>query len=677
MVAALISNQYIYAAPKFSQPILAKAYEQISIRIDAKASKVSLDESSKQTIEQKKAHLGDILVAIDQAFQKKDKKTFQAQILLFRAGYKEAIDSIPTPGSSNVVRSNPVSTTPETDTVKNTDITYYADSFEWGGTANGDTFSQAYFSAAACVIPYNTLAQLQKGDKSVIVKINDRPNCTRYPNITDLSTTAFKVLGKISSGRLSGTINLLGVVPKNYTKQVIATDAFRDLWIELDPGLPNTYLKNETIHIIGKNLLDRDHTIFYLKSPSGKNITLGMERGTDNTFEYDYPLEEVGTYTLVLASGSSFDGPTWLSIYVLDDAVFSAKVLSPETGDSGLLESIETERIELSPSESVYLMHFPTADFHTVTIKNDSDSVVYRGFDTVAIRANTLASFDAKTPVTIEVTSQKSSTSFSHDTYTTPVTVFKKTMTLAAWYTELKSENITTSIDGGNLMIHGIITKGKNVNSEIIVTLPNGDVKKYPFDAENVDADTYLKRERVFEQSIPLTLTGLYHVEINYDIGFAAYNGTVTYGDILPMYPNESDTIDKNIKDTDTATVGTESTAFINTIRARAGKSAVVLDDTLSTLALIKAKDMATHNNLSHTDSHGDLINVTAKKNNIKVVWSLGENISWGNESFRILMIGLSNSGWHRGNMLGNWGKVGIGYTVKDGMVYYVQVFEE
>ncbi len=48
--------------------------------------------------------------------------------------------------------------------------------------------------------------------------------------------------------------------------------------MELEQGIPNTYLKNETIHITGKNLLDRERTVFYMKSPSGKDITLGMER---------------------------------------------------------------------------------------------------------------------------------------------------------------------------------------------------------------------------------------------------------------------------------------------------------------------------------------------------------------------------------------------------------------
>ncbi len=119
-------------------------------------------------------------------------------------------------------------------------------------------------------------------------------------------------------------------------------------------------------------------------------------------------------------------------------------------------------------------------------------------------------------------------------------------------------------------MIHGVIAKGKNVKNEIFVTLPNGDVKKYIFDTENIDTDKYVKRGQVFEQSIPLSATGLYHVEINYDSGFPAYNGPIVYGDVLPLYPNESDSVDKRIGDNDSAVAGTESASFINTIRAQA-----------------------------------------------------------------------------------------------------------
>lgn len=78
-------------------------------------------------------------------------------------------------------------------------ITYYADSFEGMKTANGNPFSQYYFSAAACEIPLNTLLQVRKNNTSVIVKLNDRPNCSKYPNLVDLSKTAFRTLGKISN----------------------------------------------------------------------------------------------------------------------------------------------------------------------------------------------------------------------------------------------------------------------------------------------------------------------------------------------------------------------------------------------------------------------------------------------------------------------------------------------
>lgn len=42
-----------------------------------------------------------------------------------------------------------------------------------------------------------------------------------------------------------------------------------------------------------------------------------------------------------------------------------------------------------------------------------------------------------------------------------------------------------------------------------------------------------------------------------------------------------------------------------------------------------------------------------------------------------MLLVGLANSGGHRANMLDNWTKMGIGYAVKNGQVYYTQVFGE
>ena len=76
------------------------------------------------------------------------------------------------------------------------DITYYSDDLEGNRTSNGDVFSQKVFSAAKCVTPLNRFIQVWRGDRSLIVEVNDRPNCTKFPNLIDLSTTAFDFLGE-------------------------------------------------------------------------------------------------------------------------------------------------------------------------------------------------------------------------------------------------------------------------------------------------------------------------------------------------------------------------------------------------------------------------------------------------------------------------------------------------
>ena len=192
-------------------------------------------------------------------------------------------------------------------------------------------------------------------------------------------------------------------------------------------------------------------------------------------------------------------------------------------------------------------------------------------------------------------------------------------MTLTPGYKAEKGEDITVKEENGSLLIHGVVSKGKKVKSDIILTLPDGNVEKYAFDAGNIDTDGYMKRGEIFEKTLSLKQTGLYLVEVNYDNGFAAYNGPVAYGEILPIYPNDMDSVQKNISNADTSIVASESLKFVNSVRAKSSKSALSLDDTLSNLATIKANDMAKYQNLSHTDSSGDKINGTAKRNNINL----------------------------------------------------------
>ena len=131
----IFSVSTVFAAtPSFSSPILTRAYEQINLQIDQKISKIILDENGKKTVEQKKTKLSDILVAIDKAFQKKDKAALTEQIRLFRSTYKETMSLVAnlenTNISSNEHKNIPKATEATKITGKATDITYYADSFE-------------------------------------------------------------------------------------------------------------------------------------------------------------------------------------------------------------------------------------------------------------------------------------------------------------------------------------------------------------------------------------------------------------------------------------------------------------------------------------------------------------------------------------------------------------------
>ncbi len=667
----------VFATPNFSVPLIQKTYEQVNIRIDAKTSKIALDENARSNIEQKKADLGEILKAIDSAFIKKDKTSFQVQVKLFRLRFKETMESIQSWQLDRVIVNTHKNIPSNPQESNNTDITYYADRFEWGRTANGNSFSQAYFSAATCQVELNSLAQIMRNGTSLIVKINDRPNCTKYPRLTDLTTTGFRILWNISSGKIPGSIHPLGPVWKNYVKKTIPTDTFTSLGITLDANIPNTYLQNETLHISGTELLGKDFTILYMKSPSWKDITLGMKKWWDGTFAYNFPLEEAWIYELILASGLGFKTSTFLEINVLKDVVFAAKKYTSPRDIPKQIEKLDIERIELPDFTAFYIIHMPSSDFHTLTIRTDTETFVYRGFESIAMRALTLESLNTNNPVSIEITSQKSSTTFSHDTYTEPLIIFKKTMLLSPGFREEKNENISIEDVKGNLVVRWIIKKWKQVKSDIIITLPDGNVEKYTFDKQAIDTDGYMKRGIVFEQTIPLKQNGVHMIEVNYSNGFAAYNGPLTKGEVLALLPSISDSTEKNIDEDDSLIINQESLIFINNLRTSLGKKSLVLDDTLNTLATIKAQDMATHNNLSHTDSQGENIGGTAKRNGIKVTGWIGENIAGGNIGFRILLIGLANSWWHRANMLDEWIKMWVGYVIKDGQIYYAQVFGE
>gem|GEM_PF-4205087 len=145
-------------------------------------------------------------------------------------------------------------------------------------------------------------------------------------------------------------------------------------------------------------------------------------------------------------------------IIVLDKAVVAGKKLFP-TAPSPLqkIDTLDIERQEFSDLRAIYQIKFPTQDLYTLTVSDGTKSLTYQGIGAIALRSDTFTSFDPNKSVSVKVTVQKTSTPFTHDTYTSPVTVFEKTMILAPGYKTDKKENIQISQQDGSVFIHGIV----------------------------------------------------------------------------------------------------------------------------------------------------------------------------------------------------------------------------
>ena len=225
---------------------------------------------------------------------------------------------------------------------------YYADQFEDGRTANGDTFKHAGFSGARCNIALGTLAQVRFGDTSTTVKLNDRPNCARHADIIDLTRTAFSTLAPLSKGRLAGSFVSLGVLPSGVTKEYLPTDFFAPLSIELSSNTPNLYALGETLVITGKTTNGLSESLIYLVEPNENVISFGQD---GSAIEYQIPLNQIGTYELVVAAGRSFSGAKSLKIQVLDPSITRNRQFFAAAPQSRVTLSTERrEASDLTPS---------------------------------------------------------------------------------------------------------------------------------------------------------------------------------------------------------------------------------------------------------------------------------------------------------------------------------------
>lgn len=140
--------------------------------------------------------------------------------------------------------------------------TFYSDSFEGGTTANGEIFHQDGFTAAACDIPLGRNVYVSSESTGVVLHINDRPNCNRYPNVLDLTRRAFTLFAPETTGRIpSLSVNTL---------DTFREDRFSSLGILLNRALPRVYFAGESIGFEGHVTDKKSHVILFLQNQETK-----------------------------------------------------------------------------------------------------------------------------------------------------------------------------------------------------------------------------------------------------------------------------------------------------------------------------------------------------------------------------------------------------------------------
>lgn len=113
--------------------------------------------------------------------------------------------------------------------------------------------------------------------------------------------------------------------------------------------------------------------------------------------------------------------------------------------------------------------------------------------------------------------------------------------------------------------------------------------------------------------------------------------------------------------------------ALVNEERAKEGLSPVALDSQISAAAQVRAKEAA--QSFSHTRPNGSSCFTALKEAGISYRGA-GENIAYGQATPSAVMQDWMNSSGHRANIMNaKYTKIGVGYTVINGVAYWAQFF--
>jgi uncharacterized protein YkwD len=434
---------------------------------------------------------------------------------------------------------------------------------------------------------------------------------------------------------------------------------FRELGIDLIDPIADTYYAWDGILIHGRVTDGRRYALIYLKNIStGESISELAE--TSSLGEFSYPLSLPAPewdYSLIIASGNSFNTSLHYSIRLIANQA----IATPST-------SVGIRPI-FSPTPTPYLS-VGTDIWAALSITQGKKVNKTQG--KILSLANlplqygparlSLQGYRLTSPSSLD---RLTSTGF---TWTGSVFIDRTREMIGR---DVVSLRVLRSL--GTMQFR--IPQGKQVKSTYYLTTPSGDVIDSKFAPQYIGTDGYLRTGVTIRQSFSIADAWVYKIEAVSANWYAYFNLPISRSPFYGVIDIVSES-ERDVLRSDLPTVTASVLMSINSLRKWLGRPAISIDPTLASLAQAKALDMATYDYVGHTTHAGLDIIAFADSQRIDIRGTIWENVAWGNVSDKSLQDGLEESGSHRSNMIDpDWGHVGIGYILRNGRTYLVEIF--
>lgn len=389
-----------------------------------------------------------------------------------------------------------------------------------------------------------------------MVTVNDRPNCSRYPDIIDLSRRAFEVFAPTSVGRITEVnLTLLGKNVNSFPKKNFRENTFANLGVRLTNTVSNTYFTDDSILIRGKVTIKKDHALIYLEEKStGKKVVTELAK-TDKNGNFSYLLhfpENPGEYYFIVAGGNSFETTDPPLIKLIDKSTITYPDIPPTT---------RFFRPVVSGGENPSII-LPENIWASMRIVRDGRTFATEGS---ALSFDGISFTPGKAQVNLDGYILSTPSSLDRSQYIPKL--YSGSVILDRIHENIGREKVSLRTNKQITTFRFRLKSGEKLRSTYYVTLPNGDVREYDIAKQFIETNGLLKTDIWITGNFPTKDIGAYKLEFVQSDGFAYVNIPLYQGIVWSVLPTFTES-EKSTLRNQLSTVEASTLSSINKIRA-------------------------------------------------------------------------------------------------------------